>query len=173
MVYIATKGKKYYHTKACKLQGKDKKAIHVNDAISESYKACKFCKPFNGRIEEQQNERSFSILEEESQTVYIAKKGKKYFHTKSCRLQGKHKKAIEIHDAISRNYKVCKFCKPTKNTQRLNHSIPSENNRKRKKKNNSSSSSGKRYSVRCSGTTRKGTRCKRKTNNSSGRCYQH
>lgn len=178
-VYIASKGKKYFHTKGCKLQGENKEAIRINDATSANYKACKYCKPMSEKVETKKQGQSFSTLKQELQTVYVASKGKKYFHRKGCKLQGENKEAIKINEAISANYKACKYCKPisenTKNTESLDHSIsPKTKNKKEEtKKYKSSSSSRKRYSVQCSGRTRKGRRCKRKTRNSSGRCYQH
>ncbi len=101
-----------------------------------------------------------SCSKEKLQTVYIASKGKKYFHAKGCRLQGNNKEAIGINDAISANYKACKFCQP---------SYKKVENKKYKR----SFSAKKSTSVKCSARTKKGSRCSRKTRSSSGRCYQH
>ncbi|WP_298510595.1 hypothetical protein [uncultured Kordia sp.] len=176
-VYVASKGKKFFHTKVCKLQGNNKEPIGINDALAANYNACKYCKSSYEKVTTKKHERSLSKLKEELQTVYVASRGKKYFHTKACKLQGDNKEAIGINDAISKNYKACKFCKPIsenkKDTQQLNHSIPSGNDKEKKRKYKKSSSSRKYYTVQCSGTTRKGKRCKRKVKKGSTRCYQH
>ncbi|PTX58817.1 hypothetical protein C8N46_112125 [Kordia periserrulae] len=114
-----------------------------------------------------------------SQTVYISKKGKKDYHKKECKSLPKTSKEIKFYKAVSLGYKPCELCKPTpENTgsnASIDHSIsPKTKNKKEKKtKHKRQSSSNKNYSVQCSGKTRSGRRCKRKTKNSSGRCYQH
>jgi len=42
-VFVSSKGKKY-HTEDCKILASDKKALSVEDAKKEGYKACRKCK---------------------------------------------------------------------------------------------------------------------------------
>lgn len=113
-----------------------------------------------------------------SQTVYTTKKGKKKeYHKVDCKSLKEKKEEIKIFRAISLGYTACEICKPTsKNAEKttpIDHAISKKSKRKKTKKHRSSTSTKKSSSVRCSGRTRKGSRCKRKTRSSSGRCYQH
>lgn len=51
--------------------------------------------------------------------------------------------------------------------------INSKQNTTNLSSNNSSSENKSSESVQCSGTTKKGTRCKRMVKSANGRCYQH
>jgi endonuclease G len=51
--------------------------------------------------------------------------------------------------------------------------INSKQNTTNVSSNNSSSENKSFESVQCSGTTKKGTRCKRMVKSANGRCYQH
>lgn len=84
-----------------------------------------------------------------AQTVYVTKTGEKY-HLEDCqylkysKIETTLQEAQMYYDPCSRCYKV----KTIDNSKRAT-------------------------AVQCSGTTQKGNRCKRRTKNTSGRCYQH
>jgi len=88
-----------------------------------------------------------------SQTVYITNSGKKY-HNENCRYLNSSSTPIDLSDAASKGFSPYKVCKPSK----LDN-ITTENEFQEK--------------VQCSETTKKGTRCKRMTKNSNGKCWQH
>ncbi len=104
-----------------------------------------------------------------AQTVYVTKSGEKY-HTASCRYLKYSKKKVKLEDAISRGYEACKVCKPSSKKRKTTNSTS-----------NSLSSSSyenttppkKTTATQCTGRTKSGSRCKRKTKNANGRCYQH
>lgn len=98
-----------------------------------------------------------------SQTVYVTKTGEKY-HRKECQYLRNSSRSIDLKDAVAVGYEPCKVCKPQTGNSRS--STFQQNN-------NTKKSSAVARSVQCSGITKKGTRCKRMTTNSSGRCYQH
>jgi len=100
-----------------------------------------------------------------AQTVYTTKTGEKY-HKSTCRYLKYSKKEIKLEAAVSRGYEACKVCKPTANTKR-------KTNTSSNKPSLSSSSTDKAYATQCTGKTKSGARCKRKTKSASGRCYQH
>lgn len=102
-----------------------------------------------------------------SQTVFITKTGEKY-HKKSCRFLKHSKKEIQLEKALNLGYVPCKVCKPII----------------KQRKSKSSNSSGvtsydaekapkPRTATQCTGKTKSGRRCKRRTKNANGRCYQH
>lgn len=102
-----------------------------------------------------------------AQTVFITKTGEKY-HKKTCRFLKYSKKAIDIERALHLGYVPCKGCKPI---------IKQE---KSKSSNNSGVTSydaekvpPSREATQCTGKTKSGKRCKRRTKNANGRCYQH
>lgn len=99
-----------------------------------------------------------------AQTVYITKSGEKY-HAESCHYLSNSKIEIEISKAINSRYQPCKVCKPAKTTGKSLKQFA--------RKKTSPSATKRNVAVRCSGKTKSGTRCKRKTKNASGRCYQH
>lgn len=110
---------------------------------------------------------SFSVL---SQTVHITKTGEKY-HKKTCRYLKYSHKELSIQQAIQLGYKACKVCKPSV-----------KQNAPEKTTNNNSLTestapnplpSKKIVATQCIGKTKAGKRCKRKTKNSNGRCFQH
>ena len=104
-----------------------------------------------------------------AQTVYITKSGEKY-HTASCRYLKYSKKEIKLEDAISRGYEACKVCKPTskkgKTTNSTSNSLSSSSYQ-------NTTPPKKTTATQCTGKTKSGARCKRKTKNTNGRCYQH
>ena len=104
----------------------------------------------------------FAALNLSAQTVYVTDTGEKY-HRDACRYLAKSKNAIELSEAISQGYGACKICKPpqsvSKKAEVKEEKAPHYNR-------NATSS-------QCTGTTKKGTRCKRMTTSSNGKCYQH
>jgi len=105
-----------------------------------------------------------------SQTVYTTKTGKKY-HRSYCKHLKYSKKEIKLAKALSFGYKACKVCKPKSKSTKVNDSIIQTISSKPKSK--TSTSIKRNYSVQCSGRTKSGRRCKRKTKSASGRCWQH
>lgn len=111
------------------------------------------------------------ISQVSAQTVYTTKTGEKY-HKDNCRFLKYSKTKTTIKKARSLGYLACKICKPTEsNTNSSGNTVSAIN----PKKNNTTpnSSPKKAIATRCTGKTKKGLRCKRKTKNSNGRCYQH
>lgn len=101
----------------------------------------------------------------ESQTVYVTKTGEKY-HTDSCRYLKYSKIEIELDDAKNLGYEACLVCKPgDNNTNTRTTETPATSTSVTPPKNTTAS--------QCTGTTKAGNRCKRRTTNSNGRCYQH
>ena len=105
-----------------------------------------------------------------SQTVYTTKTGKKY-HKGNCKYLKYSKKETTIKKAKKLDFSACKVCKPTiKNTLNKTNSSSFLPN---KKKQTTKKNTRKTIASQCTGKTKSGRRCKRKTKNSSGRCYQH
>lgn len=102
-----------------------------------------------------------------SQTVYVTKTGEKY-HSEGCQYLRKSAISIQLKEAVESRYEACMVCKPPT----LNNSTQTPQNRMTQTDSNSGNTAAS-TSVQCSGTTKKGDRCKRMTTNSSGRCYQH
>ncbi|OEK09516.1 hypothetical protein A8C32_12470 [Flavivirga aquatica] len=109
---------------------------------------------------------SFNIA---AQTVYTTKTGEKY-HKSNCRYLKYSKKELTIEKAVSFGYQACSICKPvTKNktastkSKLLLHSKLTIPNTKTKKN----------VTSQCTGKTKSGSRCKRKTKNANTKCYQH
>ena len=103
-----------------------------------------------------------------AQTVYTTKTGEKY-HKSSCHYLKYSKKAIKLDKAKELGYQACKVCKPTvNNTKEKSSSLTSK-----KKRQNQPTNTKKTIASQCTGKTKSGKRCKRKTKNTNGRCYQH
>ncbi|WP_299522507.1 hypothetical protein [Winogradskyella sp.] len=103
-----------------------------------------------------------------AQTVYVTKTGKKY-HKSECRYLKYSKKAIKLDKAKALGYTACKICKPTaKNTKENANSLALKKETK-----DESTTTKKVIATQCTGKTKSGKRCKRKTKNANGRCYQH
>ncbi|MFP4846085.1 hypothetical protein [Winogradskyella sp. PE311] len=104
-----------------------------------------------------------------AQTVYTTKTGEKY-HKSNCRYLKYSKKGITIKKAKALGYLACKVCKPTaeniKGNSNTDHNaiIPKSINK---------TSPKKTTATQCTGKTKVGKRCKRRTKNANGRCYQH
>ena len=103
-----------------------------------------------------------------AQTVYTTKTGTKY-HKSNCHYLKHSKKAIKLEKVKKLGYQACKVCKPkASNTKKKSNSVSLE-----KKKQNQHTTTKKTTATQCIGKTKSGKRCKRKTKNASGRCYQH
>ncbi|NMH87659.1 hypothetical protein [Flavivirga algicola] len=107
-------------------------------------------------------------LNASSQTVYTTKTGAKY-HKKNCRYLKYSKKGMTLEKAKSLGYMACLVCKPTKNT--IKKDKVGERSLISDKKRNTVREESK--ATQCTGKTKSGSRCKRKTKNTNGRCYQH
>jgi hypothetical protein len=100
-----------------------------------------------------------------SQNVYMTKTGKKY-HKETCHYLKSSMRELTLERAIELGYDACSVCKPNSNNSKAKtNSITSDNQIK--------STSIKSTSTQCIGKTKAGNRCKHRTNNSNGRCYQH
>src|SRR5437762_931006 len=99
-----------------------------------------------------------------AQTVYITKTGEKY-HESDCRYLSRSKIAIELKDALDRGYGACKMCSPPQTVS---------NKRTESKEETTEYNTTKNVeATQCTGTTQKGTRCKRMTKSTNGKCWQH
>jgi hypothetical protein len=103
------------------------------------------------------------------QTVYTTKTGEKY-HKGTCRYLKYSKKELTIDKAITLGYSACSVCKPTKDNTKASSNTESNTITP---KTQSKSPSRKATAKQCTGKTQARKRCKRKTKNASGRCYQH
>lgn len=105
--------------------------------------------------------------------VYRTAKGERY-HKKECKIIVK-KEVIEltIKKAKLRGYQACKVCKPVGKAKGKTSKKRAIQKKKSNKVKLKKSTSKKATASRCTATTQKGTRCKRRTKNSSGRCWQH
>ncbi|WP_408032376.1 peptide deformylase [Tenacibaculum xiamenense] len=84
------------------------------------------------------------------------------------------KKEIEFGKAVYFGYLPCKICKPLLTKRSNGKSKELENkNSKTKAFGVISSQVRRKEAVQCSGKTKRGRRCKRKTKNANGRCFQH
>ncbi|RCW91312.1 hypothetical protein [Winogradskyella arenosi] len=102
-----------------------------------------------------------------AQAVYTTQTGEKY-HKSNCQYLKHSKKEIDLKKAISLGYIACKICKPIANNSQGSASKAKIITSKVK-----TNSSKKTIATQCTAKTQAGKRCKRKTKNSSGRCYQH
>lgn len=103
-----------------------------------------------------------------AQTFYTTKTGKKY-HKNSCHYLKYSKKEIKLDSAKALGYIACKVCKPKASNTNKESNKTSLTSKKEQK----NSTSKKVIASQCNGKTNSGKRCKRKTKNSNGRCYQH
>ena len=111
-----------------------------------------------------------SFLSVTAQTVYVTKTGKKY-HTESCRYLKYSKIKMDLKQAKSSGYGACKVCKPP--VQVVTQSKSAKTTTKTKVTTKKVIPKKTTISRQCSATTQKGTRCKRKTTSSCGKCWQH
>lgn len=92
-----------------------------------------------------------------SQAVYKTPYGKKY-HTATCHMVKNVSEQITINEAHRLHLEPCSFCYPTS-------AKPEVQSFKKP--------AGTGSTVRCAGTTKKGTRCKHMTKIANGYCFQH
>lgn len=104
------------------------------------------------------------------QVVYITQTGKKY-HRENCRFLKYSRKETTIKKAKEFGYLTCKICKPTVYNTKAKKRKKSNSIVERKKIKNKPRK--KATATQCTGKTKSGRRCRRKTKNSNGRCYQH
>ncbi len=96
-----------------------------------------------------------------AQFVYKTPSGKKY-HLYTCRFVKNVSQKISLNNAIKKyGLTPCKVCKPP---TAVTGYTPFDSRNK---------AVGECVSVRCRGTTQKGTRCKRRTKMCNGYCFQH
>ncbi len=103
-----------------------------------------------------------------SQTVYVTKTGEKY-HKTNCRYLKYSKKELTLERALTYGYKDCSVCKPPKKVSTATKSKTTT----RARSYSSNTSSKKITATQCTAKTKSGSRCKRKTKNTNGKCYQH
>lgn len=104
-----------------------------------------------------------------AQTVYTTKTGEKY-HKSSCSYLKYSKKEITIDKAIELGYSPCSVCKPKKDNSKAASEATANSMTTTEK---SDATTKKTVATQCTGKTQAGKRCKRKTKNANGRCYQH
>ncbi len=104
-----------------------------------------------------------------AQTVYTTKTGEKY-HKGICRYLKYSKKELTFDKAIRLGYSACSVCKPTKENTKTSSNTRSNAITPKKTK---TTVSKKTVATQCTGKTKAGNRCKRKTKSANGRCYQH
>ncbi|WP_317897092.1 hypothetical protein [Aurantibacillus circumpalustris] len=101
----------------------------------------------------------------QAQPVYITKTGAKY-HQGDCRYLSHSKFSIELKDALLQGYDACKVCAPAQSVSvQKNKTEPSPTTYNTPEKNAVSS--------QCTATTKAGSRCKRMTKITNGKCWQH
>jgi len=101
-----------------------------------------------------------------AQGVFITKTGKKY-HQENCQYLRYSKIKITLAKANEAGYTACINYSSSKKSITKNAStsnLVSQTN---------SSNAKKAKASQCTGKTKAGARCKRKTKNANGRCYQH
>ncbi|WP_200979822.1 hypothetical protein [Echinicola sp. 20G] len=120
----------------------------------------------------------FAFAQAYGQTVYITKTGTKY-HKSSCNYLKYSAISLQLSDAKKKDYTACSVCKPStivrndnsstqaKAASEINNVTPS------KASTTKASPQPKANSVRCSGTTKAGSQCKRMTKSANGKCFQH
>ncbi len=101
--------------------------------------------------------------------VYITKTGKKY-HQEDCRYLSKSKIPKKLEDIISA-YDPCSVCDPP--LLGVESVQGDKDKEESKSKETYKSTDKKSVATQCLGTTKKGKRCKRKTKDPSGYCWQH
>ena len=110
---------------------------------------------------------SCTQIQTEAQTVYTTKTGSKY-HTETCRYLKYSKYPIALSKAKKGGYEACKVCKPTK-------TITGEKTVSDSTKIIVSPTPQKVVkAAQCTATAKStGNRCKRRTKNANGKCWQH
>lgn len=101
----------------------------------------------------------FIGLNTQAQTVYKTPQGQKY-HLSTCRTVNNVSKSLSVNQAIKMGLEPCKICKPPINTSLGFYSPPK-------------TPAGVGKKIQCSGTTKKGARCKHYTSIGNKYCFQH
>jgi hypothetical protein len=112
---------------------------------------------------------AFSFQVTAQTEVFITKTGKKY-HKEICRYLKVSKNKTTIKKAKAKGYLACKVCVPKEKGIKSKDVSNRATKKVIKKK---YTSTKKSTASRCTATTQKGTQCKRRTKNASGRCWQH
>lgn len=108
-----------------------------------------------------------------AQEVYTTKTGEKY-HKSTCRYLKYSKYKITLDKAIELGYEACSVCKPSSKVNKSSSNSASlSNSNSSSSSSKTTSSSKKSTATQCTGKTKAGVRCKRRTKNANGRCYQH
>ncbi len=94
--------------------------------------------------------------DKKEKVVYVTKTGTKY-HGANCGYLHSSKIKNTLSSAVKSGYTACSRCKGSASY----------------KPKTTSRGSSLTSSKQCSGTTKAGNRCRRKTKSSNGRCYQH
>ncbi len=101
--------------------------------------------------------------------VFVTDTGAKY-HRETCRYLRLSKSELTLDSAKEKGYTACKVCKPVTTPSTLETEKTSVSPQTTTPTRSSSSTGTTRQ---CSAITQKGTRCKRTTTSSSGKCWQH
>lgn len=101
--------------------------------------------------------------------VFVTDTGAKY-HRETCRYLRLSKSELTLDSAKVKGYTACKVCKPVVSENSVE---PEETAISPQTTTPTRSSSSTGNTKQCSAITQKGTRCKRTTTSSSGKCWQH
>jgi len=112
----------------------------------------------------------FPSLQLSAQTCFITKSGAKY-HKATCSYLRHSAIAIKLSDAQQKGYSGCSRCRPNANS--LTAVKSSFYTNKYAKTTYKVKSVSKCSTTQCSGSTKKGRRCRNRTKNCSGRCHHH
>lgn len=105
--------------------------------------------------------------------VYVTDTGEKY-HLKSCRYLKYSSNETTLKDAQDKGYEACKVCKPAGSNSTHSHSNADTQSTVTPKANTQQKTNIQYVTSRqCSATTQAGSRCKRMTKSSTGKCWQH
>ncbi|UCS92316.1 hypothetical protein KZP23_16630 [Echinicola marina] len=120
----------------------------------------------------------FALAQAYGQTVYVTKTGTKY-HKSSCKYLKYSSISLQLTEAKKKDYTACSVCKPSSIATSNKTGIPTKATSEKNNITPSKASSTKpspqprATSVRCSGITKTGSRCKRMTKSANGKCFQH
>ncbi|MGV6943687.1 DUF5763 domain-containing protein [Sphingobacterium kyonggiense] len=104
-----------------------------------------------------------------AQTVYKTPSGKKY-HTATCRYVKNVSNGMTVNEALRIGLEPCTQCNP--NNSSANRLVNTTNSRGLGIRSNEAQGT-LQVAVQCKGKTKAGARCKRKTKNKNGYCFQH
>lgn len=101
-----------------------------------------------------------------AQDVYVTKTGEKY-HIESCQYLRYSKIKIDLDQAKERGFTACVNFPKSKTIKSKKTSTSDALTR------NKPATTRKVTASQCTGRTKAGKRCKRRTKNANGRCFQH